>query len=151
MTDTLPRQLMDIVLKNTQDGVAITDRQNRIVFVNQAFSNVTGYTAEEAIGQNPRILSSGKHPESFYRDMWATLAETGFWQGEIWDKRKNGEVYLEYLSITAISDASGDISNYIAVFTDINHKHDSDRGAIKHAGIDDLTEIANRSQLNPNC
>ena len=147
MLDTLPHELMEVVLRNTKDGVAITDRQNRIIFINEAFTKVTGYSSQEAIGKDPKILSSGKHDAAFYKDMWNAISESGFWQGEIWDRRKNGEVYLEHLSISAATDPSGDVSNYIAVFTDISRVDKVDKRAIKHSGIDVLTELANRNQL----
>lgn len=109
---------------NSQAGIAITDPHAKILRVNPAFTQLTGYTAQEAIGQTPALLKSGRHDQEFYRQMWETLVEHHYWQGEIWNRRKNGEVYPEGLTITAVMDQDNQITHYVAVFTDITaRKH----------------------------
>jgi PAS domain S-box-containing protein len=107
---------------NSQAGMVITDPQARILRVNAAFTQLTGYAAHEAIGQTPAILKSGRHDQAFYSQLWKTLAERQYWQGEIWNRRKNGEVYPEGLTITAVVDQAEQISHYVAVFTDISER-----------------------------
>jgi PAS domain S-box-containing protein len=107
------------VFEISYDGFLITDAKNNIVLVNAAFTYITGYTAEEVIGKNPRLHSSGKQSREFYTDMWKTLIETGHWQGEVWNRRKNGEAYPAYLSIATVKDDTGNICNYIGTIIDI--------------------------------
>ncbi|MDI3493069.1 MAG: hypothetical protein PWP17_952, partial [Desulfomicrobiaceae bacterium] len=116
----LQLRLLDTVLLHSLQGITITDAQGTIVRVNPAFTAITGYSAEEALGQNPRILKSHVHPPEFYADMWRALRETGFWTGEIWNRKKNGEVYPERLIITAFTDTQGQVSHYVAIFHDIS-------------------------------
>jgi len=115
-------ELAASVIENCQEAVMITDASNTIISVNPAFTRITGYAAEEAIGKNPRILSSGHHPESFYRDMWATIAARGYWYGEVWDRRKNGELYCESLSINVVRNTDGKVRHHSAIFTDITQR-----------------------------
>ncbi|MEC5425510.1 MFS transporter [Virgibacillus sp. C22-A2] len=114
--------LSDQVLKTTPLGMMVTEKKGKIITVNPAFTNLTGYSAEEAIGSTPSILSSNKHSKEFYEHMWNSLNEKGFWQGEIWNKRKDGELYLEWLTINSITDDSGEVSQYAGVFSDITDK-----------------------------
>jgi len=107
------------VVDNAAEGIMITDRDNNIVSVNRAFTEITGYTAAEVIGKNPRLLSSGEQSRKFYEEMWDSIRETGRWRGEIWDKRKNGEAYCELLSISAVRDGKGEITHHCGVFGDI--------------------------------
>lgn len=104
------------VFENTSEGVMITDARGRIISVNPAFEIVTGYNAEEVMGNNPNILQSGVHDEAFYQTMWKQIYDTGLWKGEIWNKRKNDELYPEWLTISAIKDDSGNVTNYVGVF-----------------------------------
>ncbi len=106
----------------TDEGILITDRDTRIIRANHAFTRMTGYTVAEAIGKTPAILHSGKQDATFYRNMWESLLRDKYWQGEICNKRKNGEIYTEWLTITAISDARGKVTNYVAVFSDISKR-----------------------------
>lgn len=106
------------VLENTIEGIVITDQKGTIVDVNRAFERVTGYSRNEAIGKNPSMLHSGKQNKAFYKQMWQTLSESGQWQGQIWNKRKNGEIYPEHLSVTGI-EADGKITHYVGVFSDV--------------------------------
>jgi PAS domain S-box-containing protein len=109
----------------------VTDPENKIVMVNPSFTTTTGYSAEEVKGKDPSILASGRQPPEFYRRMWAFLASTGKWSGEIWDRRKNGEIYLKWLSIKTVLDEGGKLTHYVAVFSEIAlHKgQDSAEGA----------------------
>ncbi len=101
----------------SQQGMIVTDANTTILRVNRAFTAITGYTAHEAIGQTPRLLKSGRHHADFYSEMWDTLMRTGGWEGEIWNKRKNGEVYSEMLYVTAVKNDSGTVTHYIAAFS----------------------------------
>lgn len=134
------------IFDNTRDGMAITDTSNRIIMVNRAFTEQTGYTTQEVLGQNPNILSSGRHERGFYAQMWAALESVGAWQGEIWNRRKDGEVYLEWLSINSIRDADGKISNYFANFSDLSgRKAQEELDWLKR--FDVLTGLPNRLLL----
>ena len=105
-----------------QEGITVTDENGVIVRVNRTFTTITGYSAEEAIGNTPRVLKSGRHDDEFYRRMWESLLHNKFWQGEIWNKRKNGEIYPEWLTITAVVAEDGKINNYVAIFLDITER-----------------------------
>lgn len=146
--DTLPRELAAIVLDNIRDGMMVTDAENRILYVNRAFSQVTGYAAADVLGRNPGLLKSGRHNAAFYNRMWRALKGKGHWQGDIWDKRKNGEVFLERMSITVVRDAAGQPSHHVAVFTDINELRSVQEKLQRIAQFDVLTELPNRTQMN---
>ena len=146
--ESLPKELAAIVLENIRDGMMVTDAENRIIYVNRAFTQVTGYTAADVLGQSPSVLKSGRHNKAFYNRMWRSLKSKGNWQGDIWDKRKNGEVYLEHLTISAVKDASGQATHYVAVFTDINELRTVQEKLQRMAHFDVLTELPNRSQMN---
>jgi len=132
---------------DSQEGMAVTDANRVILRVNHAFTRVTGYSSEEAVGKNPRLLSSGRHDASFYAAMWQSINGTGGWSGEIWNRRKNGEIYPEFLSITAVKNPNGMVSNYVATFNDITmSKAAADE--IQHlAFYDPLTRLPNRRLL----
>jgi len=108
------------VFENTIEGIVITDRDAIIQRVNQAFTNITGFSPDEAIGENPRILKSDRHDTQFYKQMWQALKDCGMWEGEIWNRRKNGETYPEWLSINVINDTQGEPINYVGLFHDIS-------------------------------
>ncbi|MBF0183501.1 MAG: EAL domain-containing protein [Magnetococcales bacterium] len=132
------------VLEHAVEGVMITDRDGKIVAVNPAFTAITGYTEEEAIGQTPRLLRSNRQQHSFYENMWQEIVEHGHWKGEIWNRRKNGEAYPQFATITAIRDLSGHPSHYISVFHDLTPLQARDQ-ALRFAGQHDtLTGLPNR-------
>ncbi len=107
------------VFESTSEGIIITDKNGIIVVVNAAFSEITGYSENEVLGCNPNILQSGRHKNNFYQDMWHSLDKTGQWRGEIWNKRKNGVIYPEFLTISSIKNDEGETINYVAIFSDI--------------------------------
>jgi diguanylate cyclase (GGDEF)-like protein/PAS domain S-box-containing protein len=131
----------------TNDGIIVTDADARILRVNRAFTKVTGYSAEEAVGQTPRILKSGRHDDEFFRNMWETLNRTGVWQGEIWNRRKNGELYPEWLTISAVTDVNGRVTHYVGVFADISERKEAEEEIQRLAFYDPLTELPNRRLL----
>ena len=136
------------VMENLTEGVMITDADNAIISVNSAFTLITGYPAGEVLGKNPRELKSGKQDLLFYKRMWATLLADGKWQGEIWNTRKNGELYPEWLHISTIRDESGDTVLHVGIFSDIS-QHEQARQHIEHlAHHDALTDLPNRALLN---
>lgn len=131
----------------TQDGMLISDQHNRIIKVNQAFQKISGYSESEVIGQTPAILQSGRHDKSFYECMFAQLANKGTWEGEVWNKRKNGEIYPEWLSISSVQDYLGQVSHYVATFKDISERKASERQIRQLNYYDSLTRLANRTLL----
>lgn len=132
------------VFENSGEGILITDRDNHIISVNQAFSTITGYSAQEVIGANPKILSSGKQGKEFYQQMWATLLETGQWRGEMWDRRKDGEIYPKWLHISTIKNDEGEVINYIGSFSDITERKAAEEHIRFLAEHDGLTRLPNR-------
>lgn len=143
----LTQDLMHIVFKNMNDGLMVTDASCHIVYVNPAFSVVTGYTLEEVQGSTPNILNSGRHDAGFYSVLWQDLLAHGYWQGDIWDRRKNGEIYLEHLSITATRNPEGHVAQYVGVFTDVEALRRAEEKTERIAQFDILTELPNRTQL----
>ncbi|WP_234418787.1 EAL domain-containing protein [Parazoarcus communis] len=137
-------RLHSAVIDSTHDGVLITDLDGRIVSVNRAFTELTGYTREDSIGQNPRFLRSGRHGRDFYQTMWATLTRTGCWQGELWNRRKNGELYPEWLTLNAVCDDAGEVTNYVGVFTDISALRQTEARLSHLSHYDPLTDLPNR-------
>ncbi len=131
----------------SQEGMMVTDSNAVILRVNHAFTKITGYTADDAIGQTPRILSSGRQGKGFYTAMWESIHNTGAWEGEIWNRRKNGEVYPEYLIITAIKNEAGIVANYVATFTDITMSKAASEAIRTLAFYDQLTQLPNRRLL----
>ena len=136
------------VFDNTVEGVIITDAQARILAINRAFSQVTGYAEEEIRDQNPRILQSGRHDAAYYAEMWQTLQKSGQWVGEIWNKRKGGEIYPERLTIGAVRDSAGEVSHYVGVFSDISDIKRSQERLDFLAHHDALTGLPNRLLFN---
>lgn len=132
---------------NSQEGMLITDADGVILRVNQAFSESTGYTAEEVVGQTPRLLQSGRHSADFYRAMWDTINHTGVWQGEIWDRRKNGEIYLKLLTISAVKGDDGIVTHYVGIHNDMTERREAEEKIQHLAFYDPLTGLPNRRLL----
>jgi len=141
-------RLSATVFERCSQGITVTDVDGTILSANPAFTKITGYSANEAIGQNPRFLRSGRHGKDFYGNMWQQLCQVGHWEGEIWNRRKNGEVYPEWLWISAVKDAAGCIAQYVAMFSDISESMRAQRRIEFLANHDALTELPNRLSAN---
>ncbi len=137
-------KLMAKVIENTREGVVITDRDQVIIETNPAFTELTGYTAEQVIGRTPELLASGQHDQAFYQRMWHELETEGHWQGEIWNRRRNGEVFPEILSISTVTDRDGQISHYVGLFVDISRQKENESKLDFLAHHDPLTGLPNR-------
>lgn len=135
------------VFEQSQEAIVICDERNKIISVNQAFTTITGYSTDEVIGKNPNVLSSGRQGPSFYQAMWQELKTEGYWQGEIWNRRKDGEIFPEWISISVVKDIKNKPLNYIAIFSDIS-QHKETEARIEHlAHYDPLTDLPNRILL----
>ncbi|MBF0610046.1 MAG: EAL domain-containing protein [Magnetococcales bacterium] len=132
------------VFDNINDGILVTDIGGTIQSVNPAFTRITGYQANEAMGKTPNMLKSGRHDGDFYRRMWAALQDSGSWQGEIWNRRKNGELYPQWSNITAIKNPDGKTSHYVLVFSDLTTVKESEENLLYLSGHDILTDLPNR-------
>ncbi len=132
------------VFESSRDAIIITDSQNNMISTNRAFTQITGYQSEEVLGKNPKMLQSGRHHPTFYQELWAALALNGYWQGEIWNRRKNGEIYPEWLSISTICNSKGDITHYVAIFSDITESKQAAAHIEFLANYDPLTKLPNR-------
>lgn len=133
------------VFESSVEGIVITDAETRILRVNQAFCDITGYEQSEAIGLTPKILQSGRHDNEFYADMWQGLHQNGYWQGEVWNRRKNGEIYPEWLSISAVKNSFGEISHFIGGFTDLSAQKSAEERIQHLTHYDALTDLPNRT------
>ncbi|MFZ3017609.1 MAG: EAL domain-containing protein [Gallionella sp.] len=131
----------------THEAIVVTDMQAKIISVNHAFEQLTGYSAAEAIGQNPNILQSGRHDQQFYQEMWGTLLKKGIWSGEMWDKRKDGSLYPKWLTISAVRNEQQETTNYVAIFMDISERKRAEEEIQRLAFYDTLTELPNRRLL----
>lgn len=138
-------KLTDKIFEYCPEGVMITDENNIIVNINKSFTRVTGYSRSEAIGKSPAILQSGRHGKSFYDKVWKAITEDGHWSGEVWDRRKTGEIYLEWLSISTIKDTHGKTRHYVGVFSDITHNRENEERLHNLAYYDPLTSLPNRT------
>lgn len=142
----LERRIAAIAFES-QQGMLITDAQNRILRVNRAFTRISGYNPAEAIGQTTALLASGKHGPEFYRTMWSSIETTGVWEGEIWNRRKSGEIFPEWLTISAVHNALGKVTHYVAAFTDITDRKAAEERIHNLAFYDPLTNLPNRRLL----
>nr|WP_211162908.1 EAL domain-containing protein [Aromatoleum diolicum] len=136
-----------VVFNASSQGIMTTDANRVITSVNPAFTAITGYTAEEIIGRKPSMLSSGRHDAAFYDNMWDSLASSGQWESEIWNRRKNGEIYPQWQTISAVTDERGKVIAYISLFNDITQRKQQEEAIWRQANFDALTGLANRSLL----
>jgi len=132
------------VFESSHDGSIITDLAGCILAVNKAYLDITGYSEAEFLGQNPRILNSGRQSRDFYQSMWASIKEAGYWQGEIWNRRKSGELYPERLTISAVKNASGETTHYVGMSSDLSQIKQSETQLEHLAHFDPLTDMPNR-------
>jgi diguanylate cyclase (GGDEF)-like protein/PAS domain S-box-containing protein len=137
-------QLAASVYKNSSEAMVVTDENNRIMAVNSAFAAMTGYTADEVLGKNPGMLKSGQHDTEFYRAMWNALNTTGHWQGEIWNRHKDGNVFVEWITINTIRNDDGTVHRRVALFSDITEWKNAQTQIWMQANYDSLTELPNR-------
>ncbi|MFA6972257.1 MAG: EAL domain-containing protein [Gallionella sp.] len=150
LQDITARKLAEVELNvaavafETHDAILITDARSTIVRVNKAFSEITGYSAEEALGRNPRFMSSGRQDRLFYVEMWQQLLHAGVWSGEIWDKRKNGEIYPKWMTISVVKNQQQETSHYVAIFSDITARKKTEGEIHNLAFYDALTKLPNR-------
>ncbi|MEQ6434750.1 EAL domain-containing protein [Comamonas sp. w2-DMI] len=141
------QRLAAAVVDNTIEGVVVTDAQSRILSANRSFTRLMGYAEEEILGQTPRMFKSGLHGKAFYENMWASMRATGHWQGEIWNRRKSGEVFLERMSLSAVKDAAGTVTHYVCMFTDISSDKARERQLEFLSQSDVLTGLPNRAKF----
>ena len=140
-------QLSASVFNHSREGIMITQPDGSIIDVNPAFTRITGYTREEMLGRNPRSLSSGRHDASYYAAMWASLLEHGYWDSEVWNRRKNGEVFAVLQTISAVRDAAGGVKHYVSLFSDITQRKTLEDQVRQLAFYDVLTGLPNRRML----
>jgi len=138
-------QLLSRIYNQTHEGITITDTDGKIIDVNPAFCAITGFERDEILGQDPSILSSGKQSSEFYAEMWNTINQIGYWQGEVWNRKKDGEVYAELLTISSIQDDADNTSHYVGIFSDITVNKEQQKALEFMAHYDVLTQLPNRS------
>lgn len=139
--------MLAAALEATSFAILITDTEPRILGVNSAFTQVTGFAAADVVGQNPSILSSGQQDPAFYRSLWQQLSREGHWAGEIWNRHREGHTFAEWLSIDAIRDDDGKVTNFVGVFNDISSRKAREEQLEWHALHDPLTALPNRTLL----
>jgi diguanylate cyclase (GGDEF)-like protein/PAS domain S-box-containing protein len=140
-------ELSNSIIKNVYEAIMICDKNKYITYINPSFTRITGYTKTDVKDKTPKILNSGKQSKGFYQDIWTTINKNGHWQGEIWNKRKDGKEYLEWLSITEILDEHNETMHYTAVFTDITKQYIANEKIKFQDSYDTLTKVANKKAL----
>ncbi len=138
-------KLLENIFIHTHEGITITDKNKRIVDINPAFTEITGYSREEVIGKDPSLLSSGKQNSAFYEQMWQQINQQGYWQGEVWNRHKKGNIYVEFLNISTVQDENNEIVHYIGVFSDITRSKQQQEKISLMAHYDVLTRLPNRT------
>ncbi|EFI69944.1 EAL domain-containing protein [Lysinibacillus sp. HST-98] len=139
-----PTTLILKIFENVSEGIMITDKYKKIVMVNPAFEFVTGYTCDDVVGKTPAVLQSGVHELPFYLEMWEQIRQEGIWQGEIWNRRKTGDVYPEWLTIVCVTNDEGEVTNYCGIFTDLSERKIVENELEKRLLTDSLTDVSNR-------
>lgn len=138
------QRLATTVYNCSNEAMMVTDADNQIITTNPAFTALTGYSMDEVLGRNPRILGSGWQSKDFYQQMWQTLASAGHWEGDVWNRKKNGEIYAEWLSISVVYDDKGAVQNYVSMFSDITEQKKAAEKVWEYANYDALTRLPNR-------
>lgn len=141
-------RLLSKVVESSEEAILVTDAQMNIVFVNGAFVRATGYAEKEVIGKNPRILKSGRQDALFYQKMWLDINTQGIWQGEIINRKKNGQEFPEWQSINVVKNDKGEVTNFVSIFMDITKRKEAEAHIHRMANYDALTGLANRNLLN---
>jgi PAS domain S-box-containing protein len=136
------------IYQSNADAIMVTDENNLIVDINPAYTHITGYTLDEIKGKDPKLMQSGRHDIQFYREMWQSILKEGQWQGEIWDKRKDGSIFLKHANVATIHSSDGQVYRYVAQFSDITEKKQKDELIFWQANYDPLTSLPNRRLLN---
>ncbi|MDX2367115.1 MAG: bacteriohemerythrin [Colwellia sp.] len=147
-TDVTEKELAVSVFYHSNEAIFITDKDNDIIATNPAFTSISGYRDVDVIGKHPSILSSGRHDKTFYKEMWNSIEQFGCWKGEIWNKKKSGEIFPEHLSISTINNYHDELEYRIAIFSDITEKKLLDDKVLRQANIDTLTNLYNRNSFN---
>jgi diguanylate cyclase (GGDEF)-like protein/PAS domain S-box-containing protein len=132
------------VISSCNEAILVTDTRGRIVYVNAAFTKITGYSKAEVIGRNPSVMASGRHPKEFWAEFWRSLTQKGHWRGEVWDRRKDGEVFPKLLAVSAIADEKNKVTHYVGIFSDITLIKQSEERLENLAHYDPLTQLPNR-------
>src|SRR5690606_35196485 len=140
-------ELTGLVYEHSRHAMVVTDANGVIITVNPAFSDITGYTLDEVVGRRMNVLSSGRHDKEFFRAMWQSIQETGSWDGEIWNRRKDGNEYVEKLTITTTFNEDGSVRCRVGMFSDITEQKQHDDRIWHHAHFDLLTGLPNRLML----
>ena len=143
-SDITERELASQIFKNSSQAMMVCDMHNKMIGINPAFSEITGFSAEEVLGQDPRILASGQHDENFFKEMWQAILTRGEWRGEIYNRRKNGEIYPELLMINTIRGPKGEIDHFFAIFDDISEQKRAAELIFQQSYFDPLTKLPNR-------
>ena len=146
-SDVTERELAALIYENSSQAMFVSDVNNTIISVNPAFSKITGYSEDDILGKKPDYIASGRHDAKFYAALWQSLEQEGSWSGEIWNRRKDGEVYPEELTINAVRNAHGTIDHYVALFTDVTEKKLANDLIIEQANFDPLTKLQNRRRF----
>lgn len=133
------------VFEYIQNGVVVTNLQSKVIYANPAFTRISGYSNQEILGQNPGILHSGRHNKAFYESMWAGINNNGYWEGEVWNRRKSGEIFPEYLTISRLASLHDNNAYFIGVFSDISNLKNDISEKMKYTLYDPLTELPNRT------
>ena len=141
---SLSNNIHNNIFEHIQNGVLITNPDSEVVYCNPSFTRITGYTREDIIGCNPGMLHSGRHDKKFYEAMWKDIQEKGYWEGEIWNRRKSGEIFPEFLTISTLFGTDETVCNYVAISSDISHFKNDIYHKLKFAFYDPLTELPNR-------
>lgn len=141
-------RLADKIFESNNEGIVITDPSTGILRVNKAFLSITGYSEKEVLGEKIKLLASGRHDEHFYSEIWNCLKNEGHWKGEIWNRRKSGEIYPEWLSISPVYNQDNKVVNYVGIFSDITEKKEAEKRIFQMAHYDELTGVLNRAMFN---